>query len=112
HNFRWFFDYGNGLCNDWGVHLNDIILWGMKVQAPQAVSAVGGKFEMKDISDTPDTLDVTFEYPDFIHIYTVRRGVIHGNFGGRSHGMEFQGTKVTLTLDRSSWVVTAAQGSS
>src|SRR5258708_3257596 len=27
HNFRWFFDYGNGLCNDWGVHLNDIILW-------------------------------------------------------------------------------------
>src|SRR5438093_6691615 len=25
HHFRWFFDYGNGLCNDWGVHLTDII---------------------------------------------------------------------------------------
>jgi predicted dehydrogenase len=109
-NFRWWWDYGNGLCNDWGVHLNDIILWGMKVQAPLAVFAQGGKFEMRDISDTPDTLDVAYEYPTFTHIYTVRRGVLHGGFGGRTHGMEFQGTKATLTLDRGGWVVTPADG--
>src|SRR5262245_31247741 len=36
HQFRWFWDYGSGLCNDWGVHLNDIILWAMKVRAPLA----------------------------------------------------------------------------
>jgi predicted dehydrogenase len=110
HNFRWFFDYGSGLCNDWGVHLNDIILWAMKVKAPLAVAATGGKFEMKDTSDTPDTLDITYEYPGFVHIYTVRRGRIHGGFGGRSHGMEYQGTKATLTLDRGGWVVTPAEG--
>jgi predicted dehydrogenase len=111
-NFRWFQDYGNGLCNDWGVHLNDVILWAMNVRGPLSVSAVGGKHEMKDNSDTPDTLDVYFEYPDFTHLYTVRRGRIHGGFGGRGHGMEFVGTNGTLTLDRGGWVVTRPPGRS
>ncbi len=106
HQFRWFWDYGNGLCNDWGVHLNDIILWGMKVQASLSVSALGGKQEMRDNSDTPDTLDIYYEYPGFTHIYTVRRGRTLFGFHGRGHGMEYQGTKGTLTLDRGGWLVT------
>jgi len=106
YQFRWFWDYGNGLCNDWGVHLNDIILWGMQVRAPLSVSAVGGKFEMKDNSDTPDTLDIYFEYPTFTHIYTVRQGRTLYGFHGKSHGMEFQGANGTLTLDRGGWFVT------
>lgn len=110
-NFRWFMDYGNGLCNDWGVHLNDIVLWAMQVKAPLAVAATGGKFEMQDNSDTPDTLDIAYEYPGFMHIYTVRRGRMHGGFGGRGHGIEFEGTKGTLTLDRGGWVVTPAKDS-
>ncbi|GBD36413.1 Glycosyl hydrolase family 109 protein 1 [bacterium HR36] len=109
-HFRWFWDYGNGLCPDWGVHLNDVVLWAMKVKSPLAVHACGGKYEMKDISETPDTLDVTYEYPTFIHIYTVRQGRLHGGFGGRNHGMEFVGTAGTLTLDRSGWVVTWKDG--
>ena len=36
--------------------------------------------------------------PTFTHVYTIRRGKTHGGFGGRSHGMEFQGTLGTLTL--------------
>jgi predicted dehydrogenase len=105
YQFRWFWDYGNGLCNDWGVHLNDIILWGMKATAPLSVSAVGGKQEMKDNSDTPDTLDIYYEYPGFTHIYTVRRGRTLYGFHGRGHGMQFQGSLGTLTLDRGGWVV-------
>jgi predicted dehydrogenase len=104
-NFRWFWDYGNGLCNDWGVHLNDIILWAMNVRAPLSVSACGGKLEMKDNSDTPDTLDIYYEYPGFMHVYTVRRGNLPG-FHGKSHGMEYVGTDATLTLDRDGWYVT------
>lgn len=110
-NFRWFMDYGNGLCNDWGVHLNDIVLWAMQVTAPLSVAATGGKFEMKDDSDTPDTLDISYEYPDFTHVYTVRRGRIHGGFGGTSHGIAFIGTRGTLHVDRSGWTVTPAYGS-
>jgi predicted dehydrogenase len=106
-NFRWFWDYGNGLCNDWGVHLNDIVLWAMGVQAPLSVFAPGGKYDIADNSDTPDTLDVHYQYPNFLHFYTVRRGHYHYGSPDRSHGMEFQGTKGVLTLDRGGWVVTA-----
>jgi predicted dehydrogenase len=108
YNFRWFWDYGNGLCNDWGVHLNDIILWAMRVSAPLSVSAVGGREEIKDNSDTPDTLDVYYEYPGFTHVYTVRRGRTLYGFHGTTHGMEFQGSNGTLTLDRGGWTVTPA----
>jgi predicted dehydrogenase len=105
HTFRFFWDYGNGLCNDWGVHLNDIILWGMNVERPLSVSAVGGKYDLKDSTDTPDTLDVYFEYPGFTHVYTVRSGqTLHG-FHGMDYGMEFEGTSGTLTIDRERWFV-------
>jgi predicted dehydrogenase len=110
HQFRWFWDYGNGLCNDWGVHLNDIILWGMQVASPLSVCAQGGKQEMKDNSDTPDTLDVYYEYPGFTHVYTVRRGRKLYGFHGRGHGMEFEGTAGTLTLDRGGWLVRDKDG--
>jgi predicted dehydrogenase len=109
YQFRWFWDYGNGLCNDWGVHLNDIVLWGMKVQAPLSVAAHGGQLEIKDNADTPDTLDIYYEYPGFTHIYTVRRGKLPG-FHNKGHGMEFVGTKGMLTLDRGGWFVTPAEG--
>lgn len=105
YQFRWFWDYGNGLCNDWGVHLNDIVLWGMKARAPLSVAAVGGQHEIKDNADTPDTLDVIYEYPGFTHTYTIRRGKLPG-FHGMSHGMEFAGVNGTLTLDRGGWRVT------
>lgn len=109
-SFRWFWDYGNGLCNDWGVHLNDIILWGMKVQSPISVYACGGKFAIHDNSDTPDTLDVVYTYPNFTHVYTVRRGPYHFGFeffNNSGHGMEFQGTRGVLSLHRGGWMVTA-----
>jgi predicted dehydrogenase len=108
HEFRWWWDYGNGLCNDWGVHLTDIILWAMQVRAPLSVYACGGKFDMTDNTETPDTLDIHFEYPHFTHLYTVRRGFYHYGFDPKqSHGMEFHGTKGVLTLDRGGWVVHA-----
>src|SRR5262249_8552041 len=94
YQFRWFWCYGHGLVNDWGVHLNDIIMWGMKVRAPLSVSAIGDRHEIKDNSDTPDTVDIYFEYPGFTHIYTVRRGKNLFGFEG-SHGMNFTGTNGT-----------------
>lgn len=108
YDFRWFWDYGNGLCNDWGVHLNDIILWGMNVTAPLSVAAVGGKQAIHDNSDTPDTLDIYYEYPSFTHVYTVRRGRNFYGFHGKTHGMEFQGADGTLVVDRGGWWVIPA----
>ncbi len=33
--FRWFFDYAGGMMSDWGVHLNDIVLWALDAQGAQ-----------------------------------------------------------------------------
>jgi predicted dehydrogenase len=108
HHFRWWWDYGNGLCNDWGVHLNDIVLWATQARAPLSVYACGGKFDMKENTDTPDTLDVHYEYPGFTHVYTVRRSFYNYGFDPKpGHGMEFHGSKGVLTLDRGGWVVHA-----
>ena len=62
-HFRWFWDYAGGMMTDWGVHLIDIVQWAMNVDAPLAVSAVGGKFHLKDNRETPDTILATYQYP-------------------------------------------------
>ncbi|MFO0949322.1 MAG: Gfo/Idh/MocA family oxidoreductase [Planctomycetota bacterium] len=107
YNYRWFFDYGNGLCNDWGVHLNDIVLWAMKEKAPRSVVASGGKYVLTDISDTPDTMEVMYEYPTFTHVYSIRRCCDNAGFRSKSHGIEFQGSNGTLVLTRGGWFVLA-----
>jgi len=99
-NFRWFWDYAGGLMTDWGVHLINIAQWAMQVKAPKAVSASGGKFVVDDISETPDTQCVLFEFGDFIMTWEHQ---VAGNHGirRREHGVAFVGTNGTLVVDTS-----------
>lgn len=106
YQFRWFWDYGSGLMNDWGVHLNDLILWGMDRIAPDSVQVTGGRYVLTDNTDTPDTLEIVYDYGDFLHVYTVRRVCRGGGMHGKGHGMQFEGTDGILTLDRGGWYVT------
>lgn len=51
---------------DWGVHLIDIVLWGMNATAPHSIVASGGKFAYPDdAEETPDTLQAIYEFDDF-----------------------------------------------
>jgi len=34
-NFRWYWDYANGLMSDWGVHLINIAMWAMGYNPPR-----------------------------------------------------------------------------
>lgn len=99
--FRWYFDYAGGMMSDWGVHLNDIVLWAFNEKGPRTVSADGGILTSKDDRDTPDTLQVVYEFPnDAILTYSMRKGNGH-KFNGRDYGILFCGTDGTLLLDRS-----------
>ncbi len=62
-NFRWFWDYSGGILTDWGTHLLDIVNWAMGVEAPRTIHATGGNFVLQDCRETPDTLEVVYEYP-------------------------------------------------
>src|SRR5882672_3804431 len=94
---------------DMGVHAFDIIQWAMKVEAPDTVSASGGKFALTDNRETPDLLQVTFQYPGFVCVYENR--LINGAaLNGRTAGISFHGVNGTLTVNPSGYeLVTEGQ---
>jgi len=103
-NFRYFWDYAGGYATDWGVHHIDTVQWVMNVSAPKKVSAIGGKYYIQDNRETPDTLEVIYEYPTFLLTYSNR--LLNANqFHNRSTGVAFYGTDATLVVDRSGYDV-------
>ena len=104
-NFRWFWDYAGGLMTDWGVHIIDFGLYGMKVDAPKSVMASGGKFAYPDdASETPDTLQAIYEFDGFTMMWEHATGIDGGPYG-RTHGVGFIGNNGTLVVDRGGWEV-------
>ena len=110
-NFRWYWDYAGGLMTDWGVHLIDIIMAGMNVEAPGVVMSTGGKYGYpNDAMETPDTQQAIYEFDGFSMIWEHAAGIDNGPYG-RNHGVAFIGNNGTLVIDRGGWVVISEQGS-
>ncbi|MGH9632479.1 MAG: Gfo/Idh/MocA family protein [Bryobacteraceae bacterium] len=98
-HFRWFWDYAGGMMTDWGVHLLDIVQMAYDEAMPKSVVALGNKFRLEDNRETPDTLQVTYEYPGFIATYENRYGNANSMFG-KGYGILFHGDIGTLFVDR------------
>jgi predicted dehydrogenase len=104
-DFRWFWDYAGGLMTDWGVHIIDIGLAGMKAQGPKSVMASGGLFHSNDNAmETPDTLQAIYEFDGYTMIWEHANGIDGGPYG-RDHGVAFIGNNGTLVVDRGGWEV-------
>lgn len=105
YEFRWFWDYAGGLMTDWGVHLIDMVLLGMKADVPESVVASGGKFVFpQDARETPDTQTVVYDYGSFQMTWEHTLGFANGNYG-LTHGIAFLGENGTLVLNRTGWDV-------
>ncbi len=103
--WRWYWEYGNGLMTDWGVHLVDYILYGMGKSIPASVMAIGGKYAFpEDDMVTPDTMTAVYDFNDFTMIWEHTIGIGLGNWR-RPHGMSYIGENGTLVLDRGGWEV-------
>ena len=101
-NWRWFWDYGGGLLTDFCCHIVDLVHWAMDVDAPQTIAASGGRFALDDNGETPDTLEVAYEYEkdgqNFLMVWSHTDANTHGieNMG---LGIMFQGTEATLVAN-------------
>lgn len=113
-SYRWFWDYAGGMATDYGTHRFDSVHQIMGVDAPRSAVAAGGRYELQDGAETPDVIQITYEYPSFILSYEASMLNDHG-CGGRTpgknyyltrtpddrpHGMAFYGTRGSLFVDR------------
>jgi len=104
-HFRWFWDYAGGLMTDWGVHLLDYGLLGMKADVPKSIAALGGRFAYPDLAqETPDTLTTLYEFDGFNLVWDSAMGIDNGSYG-KDHGIAFIGNNATLVLYRGGWEV-------
>jgi predicted dehydrogenase len=103
-NFRWFWDYAGGLMTDWGVHLLNIALWAMGPEWPKSVVSSGGKYALKDNSETPDTQITVYDFPSYTLIWEHQ---VQSGLGPdrREHGIMFTGADATLIVDMNGWEV-------
>lgn len=57
-------DYANGMITNWGAHLNDIALWGMKKEYELPIKANGNGTFDRGIWHTINAFEINYEYAD------------------------------------------------
>lgn len=106
-NFRSFYDYARGgELTNWGVHLVDVVHWGIGQDRPLSVQALGGSYLRGPGADNYETIEALLEYPGCSVTWEQRHANAHANKG---YGMKFHGPKGRLTMDRNTFVVEPAE---
>jgi predicted dehydrogenase len=108
--FRWFWDYAGGQLTDSGVHMIDIMQMAFDEAMPKAITALGGNFWFEDNRETPDTMQVSYQYPGFTGSWEHRCNNT-GDGSAFSMAVTFHGSRGTLYVDRARYKVTPEKGS-
>lgn len=100
--WRLFRDYGNGEIGDDGIHDLDMATWGLGIDTlPKQITARGGRMMLPNhVSDYPDNMTVTYEYPDGrILLYENYPFTAYG-LHGYDNGNVFYGTEGYMIFSR------------
>jgi len=105
YRFRWFFDYSGGQVTNFGVHYVDMLRWCLGVDAPVAVTAMGGRYANKDNREIPDTCEVLWEWPGPKMMTFNQYNANNAPANPNGTEMEIRGTKGTMYIDLNGWEV-------
>lgn len=102
--FMGWHDYARGgQLTNWGVHLMDIVHWGIGQDRPLSVQAIGGSYRRSPGADNYEVIEAIFEFPGCNVTWEQR----HSNrIGGKDYGIRFHGTSGMLAVDRGTFFVT------
>jgi predicted dehydrogenase len=104
YHFRWFWDYSGGQVTNLAAHHLDIVDWILEIGSLRSVVSIGGRFALEDNGETPDTQDCLFAL-DRCNANFKMRECSAGS--PSTAGLEFYGTRGSLTLSRSGFRVYA-----
>ncbi len=102
YSFRAFHDYANGELTNWGVHLMDIVLWGIREEWPLAIAGSGGSYRAVPGNDDHEDLEILYKFRRCDVTWEQRHT---GAMNGKGYGIRFNGTGGRLYMDRGSFVV-------
>ena len=72
YNWHWTWHFGTGDLGNDGAHQIDIARWALGVSAPRLVSGMGTKYFFDDDQETPDSMNLAFDYGDKAMIWEMR----------------------------------------
>ncbi len=97
YHFRWFWDYSGGQTTNLMAHNIDIVQWATGAK-PKSVAAMGGRYSLTGLGETPDVIEAIIEFPGFLTTWSCRE-MSAGQPGAGS--TSFFGTKGMLRIERS-----------
>lgn len=105
YNWHWNWHWGNGELGNNGIHGLDVARWGLQVTYPTRVTAGGGKYRHDDDQQTPDTMMVTYDFPEGKTI--TWEGLSWSPLGARDSGfgVSFHGTKGSMVIRDAGYVI-------
>jgi len=98
--WRWYWDFGGGALTDLFTHWVDVVHWAMNSDTPQIAQTLGNRYAFQ--WECPDTIQASFQYPNFMTIYD---GTMVASL--EDGGLVFRGTDGEMRLDRSRLTVYA-----
>ncbi|KAA3661928.1 MAG: gfo/Idh/MocA family oxidoreductase [Calditrichaeota bacterium] len=110
YNWHWFWNWGTGETLNNGTHEVDVCRWALGVGFPNKVTSNGGRYHFYDDWEFYDTLHTSFEYEDDKMVTWEGKSCNATTFYNRGRGSIIYGTKGSVLIDRSSYIVFDVDG--
>ena len=99
YKWHWHWHFGTGDAGNDGAHQLDVARWALGENSPKTISGMGRKVFFDDDQQTPDTMNVTFDYGDKALIWEMRIWAPYGQ-DDQSNGVAVYGTEGMVHIGR------------